>query len=93
MDDALARKVRERAGYVCEHGRTPEACYPTVPFPVDHIIARQHGGLTTIGTWPCQKSVLELLNKFRSHPTFVLDLRPYNEGRPTVATAAHRAAV
>jgi hypothetical protein len=23
--------------------------YPTVPFPIDHIIARQHGGRTTIG--------------------------------------------
>ncbi len=29
--------------------------------------------------------------RFRSHPTFALDLRPNNEGRPTVATAAHRA--
>jgi len=24
----------------------PEALYPTTPFPIDHIIARQHGGLT-----------------------------------------------
>jgi len=23
----------------------PEAFYPTTPFPIDHIIARQHGGL------------------------------------------------
>jgi hypothetical protein len=25
----------------------PQSCYPTVPFPIDHIIARQHGGPTT----------------------------------------------
>ncbi len=26
----------------------PQSCYPTVPFPVDHIIARQHGGSTSL---------------------------------------------
>jgi hypothetical protein len=26
-----------------------QAYYPTVPFPIDHIIARQHGGRTTFG--------------------------------------------
>jgi len=49
MDHALARKVRERAANVCEYCRMPQVYYPTVPFPVDHIIARQHGGLTTPG--------------------------------------------
>jgi hypothetical protein len=26
----------------------PQSFYPTVPFPIDHIIARQHGGSTTL---------------------------------------------
>ena len=48
MDASLARDVRERAGHVCEYCRMPESGYPTVPFPIDHIIARQHGGSTTL---------------------------------------------
>jgi hypothetical protein len=27
----------------------PQAYYPTVPFPIDHVIARQHGGRTMLG--------------------------------------------
>lgn len=49
MHGSLARKVRERAGHVCEYCRMPHAYYPTVPFPIDHIIARQHGGKMTLG--------------------------------------------
>jgi len=45
VDAALASEVRERAGHACEYCRMPEAFYPTTPFPLDHIIARQHGGL------------------------------------------------
>lgn len=30
MDEALARSVRERAGYACEYCRMPQAYYPTV---------------------------------------------------------------
>ena len=26
----------------------PQALYPTVPFPIDHIIAQQHGGPTKL---------------------------------------------
>ena len=40
MDESLAREVRRRAGYACEYCRVPQACYPTVPFPIDHVIAR-----------------------------------------------------
>ncbi len=43
MDTALTRAVRERAGHRCEYCRFPEAC-AEVPFHVDHVIARQHGG-------------------------------------------------
>ena len=48
MDASLARDVRERAGHRCEYCQMPESNYPTVPFPIDHIIARQHGGSTTL---------------------------------------------
>jgi HNH endonuclease len=48
MDASLARDVRERAGHMCEYCRMPESNYPTVPFPIDHIVARQHGGTTTL---------------------------------------------
>jgi 5-methylcytosine-specific restriction endonuclease McrA len=46
MDEALAKVVRERAGYTCEYCRLPQAFYQT-PFEIDHIIAKQHGGPTT----------------------------------------------
>ena len=49
MDESMTRRVRERAGHACEYCRMPQAYYPTVPFPIDHIIARQHGGTTTLG--------------------------------------------
>jgi HNH endonuclease len=26
----------------------PQECYPTIPFPIDHILARQHGGATVL---------------------------------------------
>jgi HNH endonuclease len=48
IDHALAEAVRVRAGYVCEYCRMPMTCYPTVVFPIDHIIARQHGGPTIL---------------------------------------------
>ena len=49
MDASLARKVREREGHACEYCRMPQAYDPAVPFPIDHVIARQHGGPTTPG--------------------------------------------
>jgi HNH endonuclease len=48
MDPSLAREVRGRARNFCEYCRVPQSCYPTVPFPIDHIMARQHGGSTSI---------------------------------------------
>jgi hypothetical protein len=44
MDESLAWQVRERAAYVCEYCHIPQIFYPTVPFPIDHIVAVQHGG-------------------------------------------------
>lgn len=49
MDPSLADAVRRRANDACEYCRMPQALYPTVPFPIDHIIAQQHGGHTVLG--------------------------------------------
>ena len=41
----LDRRVRRRAGGLCEYCRLPPAFDPW-PFHVDHILAEQHGGKT-----------------------------------------------
>jgi len=38
--------VRRRAGGFCEYCRMPESL-SNLPFPLDHVIARQHGGKST----------------------------------------------
>ena len=38
MDDSLTKMVRERAGNICEYCRMPAIYYPTIPFPIDHVI-------------------------------------------------------
>jgi hypothetical protein len=48
MDEELVQAVRQRAGDTCEYCRVPQSAYPTVTFPIDHIIARQHGGPTIL---------------------------------------------
>jgi hypothetical protein len=48
MDESLVQEVRRRANHACVYCRVPEAYYPTVPFPIDHIIARQHRGPTAL---------------------------------------------
>ena len=48
MDKNLARQVRRRARGRCEYCRMAQA-YDDLPFEVDHIIARKHGGRTTLG--------------------------------------------
>jgi 5-methylcytosine-specific restriction endonuclease McrA len=47
MDAALEREVWRRAKGLCEYCRLPQAC-TRLPFQIDHIIAEQHGGLTTL---------------------------------------------
>ncbi len=49
MDEWLVQAVRQRAGNRCEYCLATQSAYPTVTFPVDHVIARQHGGLTSLG--------------------------------------------
>jgi hypothetical protein len=46
MQESLERRVRNRAGERCEYCRIP-SYISEFTFPVDHIIAKQHGGTTT----------------------------------------------
>ena len=48
MDADLQRLVRQRAGGRCEYCRLPQAA-SGVPFEIDHVIARHHGGRTVAG--------------------------------------------
>src|SRR5262249_847350 len=48
MDDALVRLVWRRAGESCEYCQMPHVL-STLPFEIDHIVARKHGGATTPG--------------------------------------------
>jgi hypothetical protein len=43
----VVREVRERARDRCEYCHLPATVYP-LPFHVDHIVARQHGGQTVL---------------------------------------------
>ena len=46
MDGNLLVEVRQRAGECCEYCHMPQAVHVRT-FPIDHIISRQHGGLST----------------------------------------------
>ena len=46
MKPSLERRVRERAQHRCEYCKVP-AYISAFTFPIDHIIAQQHGGPTT----------------------------------------------
>jgi hypothetical protein len=46
MDQALRMLIRSRAGDVCEYCRLPQAASRFARFHIEHVIARQHGGLT-----------------------------------------------
>lgn len=48
MRDSLASLVRRRSGGVCEYCHLPQAAH-RFTFPIDHVIARQHGGKTVAG--------------------------------------------
>jgi hypothetical protein len=45
MDNVLEQLVRHRAGNTCEYCRFPQR-FSRLPFSIDHVIARQHQGLT-----------------------------------------------
>ena len=48
MDARLRAQVRDRAGGRCEYCRIHEDEDPFFTFPIDHVIAQQHGGATTL---------------------------------------------
>lgn len=45
MDAALVEAIRRRAADACEYCRMPQQAH-LLTFPIDHIIAQQHGGET-----------------------------------------------
>jgi hypothetical protein len=47
MDAQDAELVRERAEFCCEYCRLPQA-FSSIPFEIDHVIARKHGGATSL---------------------------------------------
>jgi len=44
MDQSLREIVQKRAGNVCEYCCLPQKATPLIPFHVEHIVSRQHGG-------------------------------------------------
>src|SRR5437764_4748790 len=44
MDPRLREIVRTRAGNACEYCRIPQAATPLIPFHIEHIVSKQHGG-------------------------------------------------
>ena len=43
--DARTRElVRKRAGEACEYCRIPQEATPLIPFHVEHVVSKQHGG-------------------------------------------------
>jgi hypothetical protein len=55
IDAALRAFVRERAGRRCEYCRLHEDDYDVIAFHLEHVIARQHGGLNQpdMLCWAC----------------------------------------
>jgi HNH endonuclease len=48
MTPDLVGRVRARAKDVCVYCRLPQSASP-LKFHIEHVIARQHGGNTTLG--------------------------------------------
>src|SRR5271165_3806605 len=44
MDPSSREVVRRRAGNAYEYCRMPQEATPLIPFHVEHIVSRQHGG-------------------------------------------------
>lgn len=59
MDPLLIQEIWRRARAACEYCRLPQKLTP-LPFQIDHIIARQHGGSSltenlALACLPCNK--------------------------------------
>ena len=50
MDPTVRELVRRRAGNDCEYCRIPQQATPVIPFHVEHIVSRQHGGTDEPGS-------------------------------------------
>ena len=57
MSPRIRQRVRARAGGRCEYCRLPDWVEFSGPFHVEHVIARQHAGLTEIPNlaWACSR--------------------------------------
>lgn len=44
MEAGIRQLVWRRAGDACEYCRIPQSATPLIPFHVEHIVAKQHGG-------------------------------------------------
>lgn len=44
MDQRTRDLVRRRAGNTCEYCRLPQFATPLIPFHLEHIVPKQHGG-------------------------------------------------
>jgi hypothetical protein len=55
--EALRNAVRDRAGRRCEYCHLPDVLPHTLRFHMEHILPRQHGGLTEMSNlaWCCQR--------------------------------------
>ena len=49
MDRALREVVRRRAGNACEYCHIPQQATPLIPFHIEHIVSKQHGGTDNPG--------------------------------------------
>ena len=49
MDRALREVVRRRAGNACEYCHIPQQATPLIPFHIEHIVPKQHGGTDNPG--------------------------------------------
>jgi 5-methylcytosine-specific restriction endonuclease McrA len=47
MDETTRRQVFDRAHGLCEYCHLPQSAY-AVPFEIDHVIAKQHHGRSTL---------------------------------------------
>lgn len=44
MDERTRNLVRSRAGNACEYCWLPQSATPLIPFHLEHVVAKQHGG-------------------------------------------------
>jgi hypothetical protein len=48
MDEKVREAVRRRAGRRCEYCLLPESMSPVLPFQLEHVLPRAHGGSSSL---------------------------------------------